>query len=159
MRKLTHVSYLRRDPLVPELTGITRVASQSVLPGFFPGFTSAGDNLRCFPALWHWALERLPSAKEGPRLDLDSTRLLQKDGNQEGVQGGDTKQGIKPCVLSLLAVLAEVGLVAQFWLRPGNTSCGGNSTAFFLDLWANLPRHLRLRGVRADSVFYLSELD
>src|SRR5450631_2008034 len=46
-RKLTHVAYLRRDPLVPELLGIKRVASQSVLTRFFQGFTSAGDNLRC----------------------------------------------------------------------------------------------------------------
>jgi hypothetical protein len=40
----------------------------------------------------------------------------------------------------------------------GNTACGGNVTAFFLDLWENLPRHLRLRGVRADSGFCLPEL-
>lgn len=31
-------------------------------------------------------------------------------------------------------------------------------TAFFLDLWENLPRHLRLRGVRADAGFCLPEL-
>src|SRR5947207_147918 len=30
-RKLTHVAYFRRDPLVPELIGIRRVASQSAL--------------------------------------------------------------------------------------------------------------------------------
>ena len=57
-------------------------------------------------------------------MDLDSTRLLPKDGQQEGVQGGDTKQGIKPCLHPLVAVLAEVRLVAQLWLRPGNTSGG-----------------------------------
>ena len=60
-RKLTHVAYLRRDPLVPELLGIRRVASQSVLTRFFQGFASAGDNLRCFRPLWHWCLDRLPS--------------------------------------------------------------------------------------------------
>lgn len=38
-RKLMHVSYLRHDPLVPELLGITRVASQSVLSRFIQGFT------------------------------------------------------------------------------------------------------------------------
>ena len=77
---------------------------------------------------------------------------------QWGVAVGYTRQGLKPCLHPLLAVLAEVRLVAQLWLRPGNTSCGGNSTAFFLDLWGNLPRHLRLRGVRADSGFCLPEL-
>lgn len=157
-RKLTHVAYLRRDPLVPELLGITRVASQSVLSRFFQGFTSAGDNLRCFRPLWRWGLDRLPSRQEGYTLDLDSTRLLHEDGHQEGVAVGYTKAGLKPCLHPLLAVLAEVRLVAQLWLRPGHTSCGGNSTAFFLDLWENLPRHLRLRGVRADAGFCLPEL-
>ncbi len=123
-RKLTHVSYLRRDPLVHELLGIKRVASQSALTRFFQGFTSAGDNLRCFRPLWHWCLDRLPSHKEGYTLDLDSTRLLHKDGQQEGVQGGYTKQGVKPCLHPLLATLAEALLVGQLWLRPGNATCG-----------------------------------
>jgi hypothetical protein len=157
-RKLTHVAYLRRDPLVPELIGIKRVASQSVLTRFFQGFTSAGANLRCFRPLWHWCLQRLPSQKEGYTLDLDSTRLLHKDGQQEGVKGGYTKQGIKPCLHPLLAVLAEVRLVVQLWLRPGNASCGSNVTAFFLDLWEHLPSHIHLRGGRADAGFCLPEL-
>jgi hypothetical protein len=63
-RKLTQVAYLRRDQVVPELLGIKRVASQSVLSRFFQGFDSAGDNLRCFRLLWHWGLDRLPSRKE-----------------------------------------------------------------------------------------------
>ena len=92
--------------------------------GLAQGFGSTGENLRTFRPLWHWCLDRLPSQKEGDPVDLDSTRLLPKDGQQEGVQGGDTKQGIKPCLHPLVAVLAEVRLVAQLWLRPGNTSGG-----------------------------------
>jgi len=34
-----------------------------------------------------------------------------------------------------LAVLAEARLVAQLWLRAGNTACANNVAAFFLDLW------------------------
>jgi hypothetical protein len=157
-RKLTHVAYLRRDPVVPELIGVRRVASQSALSRFFQGFDSAGTNLRCFRRLWHWCLNRLPSTKEGYTLDLDSTRLLHEDGHQQGVAVGYTRVGLKPCLHPLLAVIAEVRLVAQLWLRPGNTSCGGNALAFFLDLWENLPRHIRLRGVRADAGFCLPEL-
>ena len=157
-RKLTHVAYLRRDPLVTELLGIRRVASQSVLSRFFAGFASAGANLRCFRPLWRWSLEQLPSRPGGYTLDLDSTRLLHEDGHQEGVAVGYTRHGLKPCLHPLLAVLAEVRVVAQLWLRAGNTSCGGNVTAFFLDLWENLPRSLHLRGVRADSGFCLPEL-
>ena len=145
-RKLTQVAYLRRDPLAPELLGIKRIASQSVLSRFFQGFGSAGDNLRSFRPLWHWCLDRLPTSKAGYTLALDSTRLLPCDGQQEGVRSGYTRQGVKPCLHPLLAVLAEVRLVAQLWLRPGNTACGNHAAAFFLDLWQNLPRHVRLQG-------------
>jgi Transposase DDE domain group 1 len=157
-RKLTHVAYLRRDPLVPELLGVKRIASQSALSRFFAGFASAAANLRTFRPLWHWCLDRLPSAQEGYTLDLDSTRLLHEDGHQEGVAVGYTRLGLKPCLHPLLAVLAEVRLVAQLWLRPGNALCGGNAVAFFLDLWEHLPAQLRLRGVRADTGFCVPEL-
>lgn len=157
-RKLTHIAHLRRDPLVPELLNIERVPSQSTLSRFFADFGSAAVNLRCFRPLWQWCIHRLPSRKEGYTLDLDSTRLLHEDGRQEGVVVGYTKRGLKPCLHPLLAVLAEVRLVAQFWLRSGNASCGNNAAAFFQELWANLPRHIRLRGVRADSGFCLPEL-
>jgi hypothetical protein len=157
-RKLTHVAYLRRDPLVPELLGIRRVASQSSLSRFFAGFTSAGENLRCFRGLWQWGMKRLPSRQEGYTLDLDSTRLLHEDGHQQGVATGYTRQGLKPCLHPLLAVLAEARWVAQLWLRAGNTACANNVAAFFLDLWENLPSHLRLRAVRADSGFCTPEL-
>jgi Transposase DDE domain group 1 len=157
-RKLTHVAYLRRDPVVPELLNIARVPSQSTLSRFFADFGSAGVNLHCFRPLWQWCVHRLPSRPEGYTLDLDSTRLLHEDGQQEGVAVGYTKRGLKPCLHPLLAVLAEARLVAQLWLRPGNASCGNNAVAFFQELWANRPRHIRLRGVRADSGFCLPEL-
>jgi len=157
-RKLTHVAYHRRDPLVPELLAIRRVASQSALSRFFQGFGSAGANLGCFRPLWQWCVARLPSRADGYTLDLDSTRLLHEDGQQEGVAVGFTKRGLKPCLNPLLAVLAEARLVVQLWLRPGNTSCGNNAVAFFWDLWEQLPRHIRLRGVRADAGFCLPEL-
>ena len=157
-KKVTHVAYLRRDPLVPEMLGIKRVASQSVLSRFFQGFSSAGRNLHCFRRLFGWCLERFPSRPGGYALDLDSTRLLHEDGHQEGVAVGYTRIGNKPCLHPLLAVLSEVRLVASFWLRPGNSGCANNTLSFFLDLWENLPHHLRLRVVRADSGFCVAEL-
>jgi len=157
-RKLTHVAYFRRDPVVPELLGIPRVPSQSSLSRFFAGFSSAGVNLRCFRPLWRWGVDQLPSRREGYTLDLDSTRLLHEDGQQEGVQVGYTRTGLKPCLHPLLAVLAEARLVVQLWLRSGNAACGNNVAAFFLDLWDQRPRHIRFRAVRADSGFCVPEL-
>jgi hypothetical protein len=156
-QKLTQVAHLRRDVMLPDLLAIQRVGSQSSFTRFFQGFTSAGKNLRTFRPLWRWAMERLPGRKEGYSLDLDSTRLLHEDGHQEGVKTGYTRLGNKPCLHPLLAVLEEAKLVAGFWLRAGNSSCASNVIAFTLDLLANLPRHLRLRVVRADSGFCVAE--
>ena len=80
------------------------------------------------------------------------------DGHQEGVQTGYTRLGFKPCLHPLPAVLAEARLVVQLWLRADSTHCGNNAVAFFLDLWEQRPRHVRLRAVRADSGFCASEL-
>ena len=66
---------------------------------------------------------------------------------------GYTRKGLKPCLKPLLAVLEEAKLVAQFWLRSGNAPCASNVVSFTLELLSNLPRHLRLRLVRADSGF------
>jgi len=152
-QKLTQVAYLRRDPVVPQIMGIKRIASQSVLSRFFALFDTAGKNQRCFGPLWEWCIAKLKPRKEGFSLDLDSTRLLHEDGHQEGVATGYTRLGIKPCLHPLLAVLEEAKLVAGFWLRPGNTACATNVIAFTLEVLSRLPKWLKIRVVRADSGF------
>jgi hypothetical protein len=128
--KLTRIAHLRGDPLLPEVMEIKRMPSQSTLSRFLGGFDGAAKNLRSFRALWHYTMRRLPSLRGGYTLDLDSTSLLHEDGRQE-----------------------EAKLVAQFWLRSGNSPCASNVVGFTLELLSNLPRHLRIRLVRADSGF------
>jgi hypothetical protein len=152
-QRLTHIAWLRSDPMLAKLLAVGKMASQSTLSRFFRLFRHAGINQRAFGPLWQWAMQQLPSLRGGYSLDLDSTRLLHEDGHQEGVAVGYTRMGYKPCLHPLLAVLEEAKLVVGFWLRPGNTSCAHNLLAFTLELLGRLPRHVRLRVVRADSGF------
>ena len=152
--KLARLAHLRTDPLLPLVMGVKRLASQSTYTRFLAGFDGAAKNLRTFRALWHWGMNRLNSQRGGYTLDLDSTTLLHTDGHQEGVKVGHTPRGNKPCLSPLLAVLAEAKMVAQFWLRPGNVHSATNVINFTLDLLSNLPRHIRVRLIRADSGFY-----
>jgi len=151
--KLARVAWLRADPVLPALLDVRRMVSQSTLTRFFQGFGGAAVNLRCFDPLWRWCMDRLPSRKEGYTLDLDSTALLHEDGHQQGVRSGYTRVGLKPCLHPILAVLAEVKLVAGFWLRSGNAPSASNVVAFTCALLAQLPRQVRLTLVRADSGF------
>jgi hypothetical protein len=150
----TRVAQLRGDPLLPEVLEIKALPTQSTLSRFFGRFAGAGQNLRMFRPLWRWAMQRLPSHRGGYTLDLDSTALLHEDGHQEGVRVGHTRLGLKPCLHPLLAVLAEAKLCVQFWLRPGNAHCSSNVVGFTLDLLNNMPAHVRLRLIRADSGFH-----
>lgn len=152
--KLARMAHLCGDPVLPEVLAIARMPSQSRLSRWLAIFPSAGQNLEVFRRLWHWGMKQLPSRRGGYTLDLDSTALLHEDGHQEGVRVGHTRLGLKPCLHPLLAVFSEVKLVVQFWLRPGNTHCTNNLLSFTQELLSNLPRHLRLRLIRADSGFH-----
>ena len=151
--KLTRIAWLRSDPLLPEVVGVEKIVSQSTFSRFFRQFDGAGCNLRCFRPMWHWVMKQLPGRKEGYALDFDSTELMHEDGHQEGVAVGYTRQGLKPCLHPLLAVLEEAKMVVQFWLRAGNSASANNIVGFTQELLSNLPRHIRIRLVRADSGF------
>ena len=150
--KLSRIAYLRQDPAVAEVLGIEAVPSQSTLSRFLAGF-GAGSS-QGLTDLHRWAVRRLPSEREGYTLDLDSWSLLHKDGAQEGVACGYTREGLRPCHHPLVAALAEAPLVANFWLRRGDTACLNNAPEFLTSTLAGLPSHVRVALVRADSGFY-----
>jgi Transposase DDE domain group 1 len=151
--KLTQVAHLRRDPVLPEIMGIKRIASQSVLSRFFAKFDSEAKNQHCFGKAFEWCIKKLKPRKGGFSLDFDSTRLLHEDGHQEGVVTGYTRVGIKPCLHPLLAFLEEPKMVVGIWLRPGNTQCSNNIVNFTHDVFSRFPSWLNIRVVRADSGF------
>lgn len=149
--KLSRVAWLQSDPAIAEVLGIEAVASQPTLSRFFGAFTQASSSV--LSRLHSGALFGLPSRKEGYTLDLDSWALLHEDGHQEGVATGYTKRGIKPCQRPLIAALAESQMVANYWLRSGNTQCVNGAGQFLRVTLAQLPQHIRVGLLRADSGF------
>ena len=132
--KLSRVAWLQSDPAIAQVLGIEAVASQSTLSRFFEVFTQ--HSCQVLGQLHPWASQSLPSLREGYTLDLDSWALLHEDGHQQGVVTGYTRRGLKPCHRPLIGGLAEAKLIANYWLRPGNTAC------------VNGPRNSRLRPAR-----------
>jgi len=149
--KLSRVAWLQSDPAVAEVLGIEAVASQPTLSRFFGEFTQQTSSV--LSRLHCSALGSLPSLKGGYTLDLDSWALLHEDGHQEGVATGYTKRGLKPCQRPLIAALAESKMIANYWLRSGNTQCVNGAAGFLRVTLAQLPSHLRVGLLRADSGF------
>lgn len=149
--KLSRVAWLQSDPAVAEVLGVEAVASQSTLSRFFGVFSQR--TCQALSGLHREAVYRLPSLKEGYTLDLDSWALLHEDGHQEGVAVGYTRRGLKPCHRPLIAGLAEAKMIANYWLRPGNTACVNGAAEFLRQTVSTLPPHIRIGLVRGDAGF------
>lgn len=149
--KLSRVAWLQSDPAVAEVLGIEAVPSQSTLSRFFGVFTQR--SCQALSGLHTRAVFALPSRRDGYTLDLDSWALLHEDGHQQGVVVGYTRHGLKPCHRPLIAALAESQLVANYWLRPGNTACVTGAAEFLRQTVASLPTHIRVGLVRGDAGF------
>jgi len=148
--KLSRIAWLQNDPALAYVLGIEAVPSQSTLSRFFGEFSQ--PNCDQLSRLHQRALGSLPSLKDGYTLDLDSWALLH-EGKQEGVMAGYTPRGLKPCHRPLLAGLAETRMVANYWLRSGNTVCVNSADEFLRQTVQRLPAHIRIGLVRADAGF------
>jgi hypothetical protein len=149
--KLSRVAWLQSDPAIAEVLGIEAVASQSTLSRFFGVFNQR--TCQGLGGLHPRAVHSLPSERAGYTLDLDSWALLHEDGHQAGVAVGYTRQGLKPCHRPLIAGLAEAKLIANYWLRAGNTACVNGAAEFLRQTVSQLPQHIRVGLVRGDSGF------
>jgi len=86
-------------------------------------------------------------------LDLDSWSLLHEDGHQQGVAVGYTRPGLKPCHRPLIAALAEGKLIANYWLRRGDSACVNGAAEFLRQTVKNPPSHIRIGLLRGDAGF------
>jgi len=149
--KLSRVAWLQSDPALSRVLGVEAIASQSTLSRFFDAFGQKTCN--ALNGLHRQAIGSLPSLRDGYTLDLDSWALLHEDGHQQGVAIGYTRQGLKPCHRPLIAALAESKLIANYWLRRGDSACANGAAEFLRQTLASLPTHLRIKLVRGDAGF------
>jgi hypothetical protein len=152
-KSLCQLAFLRRDRALAQILALKGFPSQSTFSRFFQRFTQA-DNHRFLSPLWQWSLNGLPSRPEGYTLDFDSTHLAHDDNqHSEGLETGYTPDGFARNYHPLIAVLGEVGLVAGFWLRSGDTRSDNNIIGFTQQVLSHLPRQVRIGLIRADSGF------
>ena len=149
--KLSRVAWLQSDPALSQVLGVEAIASQSTLSRFFDMFGQKTCNV--LNGLHRQAVGSLPSLQDGYTLDLDSWSLLHEDGHQQGVAVGYTRQGLKPCHRPLIAALAESKLIANYWLRRGDSPCANGAAEFLRQTVQGLPAHLRIKLVRGDAGF------
>ena len=149
-----HLDVVRYDTALCKLLGWERGADHRAYQRYFNKFTQA-VNQRVFGELSSWFFSELQF--DNYTLDFDSTVIV-REGNQEGAAKGYNPK--RPGRLShhpLLAFISDVRMVANYWLRPGNTSASTNYLAFLEDTLSRL-QGKRVGLVRMDSGFFTKEI-
>ncbi|WP_143074328.1 transposase [Nitrosomonas sp. Nm166] len=119
-----------------------------------------GMNMRVFGELYRWFFSNLQV--DGLTLDLDST-VMTRYGQQEGAaRGYNPRKRGRYSHHPLMAFVSDIRMVANLWLRPGNSHNANNALAFLDDSLDKLAGK-RVALLRADSGFsehvFLDDLD
>jgi hypothetical protein len=145
---------IRYDKTLGTMLGWKRNADHRAYQRYLNKFTQA-INSRCFDAMYKWFFNHLEF--DNYILDFDST-VMNRCGRQEGsAKGYNPRRPGRKSVHPLLAFVADIRMVANYWLRPGNT---GATTNFLSFLENTLYRSGNKKAglIRADSGFYSKEI-
>lgn len=149
-----HLDVVRYDAALCKLLGWERGADHRAYQRYFNKFSQA-VNQRVFGDLFSWFFSEL--VFDNFTLDFDSSVMV-REGNQEGAAKGYNPK--RPGRLShhpLMAFVADVRMIANYWLRPGNTSACSNYLSFLEDTLSRL-QNKRVGLIRMDSGFFSKDI-
>ena len=148
--RFTHSGWLRYDTVLKEIFGWRDTPSQSTYSRFFNKF-SWKRNDDVFPSIQKWFFDQLRF--DNITLDLDSS-VLTRYGEQEGARVGyNPKKPGRASHHPLIAFMAEMRMVVNAWMRPGDTVSLSNCQSFLEETFSIL-KDKKVGLVRTDSGFF-----
>ena len=147
--RFLHTEVTRHDNALSKIFNWNRTPGQDTYKRFFSKFTQA-TNQRVSDYFYSWIFDNVKF--DNFTLDCDSS-VMTRYGTQQGSKKGynPTKRG-RPSHHPLIAFIADVKLVANMWLRSGDTSSSTNFLSFLEDTLAKL-KNKTIGLIRLDSGF------
>jgi len=154
-KRLSHIGTLRDDQVVQRIFGWRRgMASQSTFNRFLRKFDQELND-SVFPSINRFWFNQIKMDKL--TIDFDSTVLV-RHGQQEGVEVGyNPKKPGRGSHHPLMAFVAELRMVANAWMRTGDSVASTDFEEFFDELLTIIPKD-RIGLFRADSGFYCNDM-
>lgn len=147
--RFEHAEVTRHDPVLKDLFGFKTMANFKAIMRLLKRFTQQ-DNDRISHQMYRWLFDHLKL--DGLTLDLDST-VMTRYGKQLGAaRGYNPRKRGRPSHHPLMAFISDTRMIANCWLRPGNTSSSNHVQAFLESTLQNLGNK-RVSLLRADSGF------
>jgi hypothetical protein len=152
--RFLHTEVTRHDNALSKIFNWNRTPGQDTYKRFFSKFTQA-TNQRVGDYFYSWIFDNVKF--DNFTLDCDSS-VMTRYGTQQGSKKGynPAKRG-RPSHHPLIALIADVKLVANMWLRSGDTSSSTNFLSFLEDTLARL-KNKTIGLIRLDSGFCSNEI-
>jgi len=148
--RFSHTEITRYDNTLKNIFELPQVPSGSTFTRFFKRF-SYSSNDAIFHDIYSWFFDNIQF--DNYTLDFDSS-VVTRYGSQEGAaKGYNPKKPGRKSHHPIMAFIDDCNMIANFWLRPGNTSSANNFLAFLDDTLEKLSGK-KVGLIRADSGFY-----
>lgn len=149
-----HLEVTRHDEVIRQIFNWDRMAGSKAFQRYFNKFDQA-TNQNVFEQMYRWFFSNLKF--DNYTLDFDST-IMTRYGEQQGARKGyNPKKPGRNSHHPLMAFVSDCRMIANCWLRPGNTSASNNFLSFLEDTLSKLvDKTVGL--IRADSGFYSKEV-
>jgi len=148
--KFSHTAVVRLDESLKQIFNWNRVASGTTFGRFFQKF-NIEENQRIFVSLGQWFFSQLKF--NNFVLDVDSS-VITRYGEQEGAHKGyNPKKKGRNSHHPLFAFVSDIKMVANCWLRSGDTSSSNNVIEFLKETFTILGEK-KVGLFRADSGFF-----
>ena len=152
--RFLHTEVTRHDAALSKIFQWKNTPGQDTYKRFFSKFSQA-TNQKVSDYFYSWFFENIKF--DNFTLDIDSS-VMTRYGEQEGAKKGynPSKRG-RASHHPLIAFVADVKLVANMWLRSGNTSSANNFLSFLEDTLSKL-KNKTIGLIRLDSGFFQSDI-
>ena len=155
--RFSHLLYLGCQEILATLFSVGKLPiASTTMTRFFRKIKKMKEVEAMSEGLWGYLSKLIPwkEIKE-EWLTFDST-VLERYGKQEGAKRGyNPKKKGRGSHSPLLGFLNRSRYVVNLWNRPGNVASGNNIIGFFESTWQRIEGFIRIKGVIADSGFYL----
>jgi hypothetical protein len=149
-----HLEVTRQDAVIRDMFGWESMAGSKAFQRHFNKFNQA-TNQEVFGQMYNWFFSNLKF--DNYTLGFDST-IMTRHGQQEGAKKGyNPKKPGRNSHHPLMAFVSDCRMIANCWLRPGNSSASNNFFSFLEDSISKIGNKT-VGLIRADSGFYSKEI-
>lgn len=145
---------VRYDTVLRGMIGWKTGAGHKAYQRYFGKFTQA-INQRVFGQLYEWFFSQLTF--DNYTLDFDSTVMVREGGQEGAAKGYNPKRPGRNSHHPILAFVSDLRMIANYWLRPGNTSASTNYLSFLEDTLSHMATK-RVGLIRMDSGFFSGDI-